>query len=42
MTWSAGVGLRFFVNRRVVRADVALSHEGGEVQMMVSHLFPSL
>jgi hypothetical protein len=42
MKWSAGVGLRFFVNHLVVRADVAFSHEGGEVQMMVSHPFPSL
>lgn len=42
MKWSAGVGLRFFVNHLVVRADVAFSHEGGEVQMMVSHPFPTL
>jgi hypothetical protein len=42
MKWSAGVGLRFFVNHLVVRADVAFSREGGEVQMMIAHPFPEL
>ena len=42
MKWSAGLGLRAFVNGLVVRADVGFSREGGEVQMMVSHPFPTL
>jgi hypothetical protein len=42
MKWSAGLGLRAFVNGLIVRADVGVSREGGEVQMMVSHPFPSL
>ena len=42
MKWSAGVGLRVFVNHLVVRADVGFSAEGGEVQMMVTHAFPKL
>jgi hypothetical protein len=42
MKWSAGLGLRAFVNGLVVRADVGFSQEGGEVQMMVSHPFPEL
>jgi hypothetical protein len=42
MKWSAGLGLRTFVNGLIVRADVGFSREGGEVQMMVSHPFPSL
>lgn len=40
MKWSAGLGLRFFVNHLLVRGDVAFSAEGGEVQMMVTHPFP--
>jgi hypothetical protein len=41
MQWSAGIGLRFFVNHLVVRADVGFSKQGGEVQMMISHPFPT-
>jgi hypothetical protein len=42
MKWTAGLGLRAFVNGLVVRADIGFSQEGGEVQMMVSHPFPQL
>ena len=42
MKWSAGAGLRLFVNQLLVRVDVGFSQEGHEVQMMVSHPFPDL
>jgi len=42
MKWSAGVGIRAMLESLVIRADVAASSEGMEVQMMVTHPFPRL
>ena len=42
MKWSAGLGLRGMMNGLIIRAEVAASREGMEVQMMITHPFPQL
>lgn len=39
MKWDVGFGLRLMAKRLVVRVDMALSDEGGGIQMMVGHPF---
>ena len=42
MKWSAGLGVRGMMNGLIIRAEVAASKEGMEVQMMITHPFPQL
>lgn len=39
LKWDAGVGIRLMAKRLVVRMDLAVSDEGGGIQMMVGHPF---
>ena len=42
LKWSAGIGIRGFVNGLIIRADTAFSEEELKIQMMVSQPFPAL